>query len=173
MRYAAKTTPMAARAARFQTSSSRQPFCIPARYSSSVTLSNQLTFLPSSDSWIAMCVMAVVGVAPCQCFWPGGHHRTSPVRISTIGSPSHCVQPQPDVMISVCPSGWLCQALRAPGSNVTLAHETRAGAGGALRGSMRTVPVKYSAGPFCEGCEPGFLSSTIRPRSHRRRCGRS
>src|SRR5215475_4666889 len=29
-------------------------------------------------------------------------------------------QPQPDVMIKVWPSGCVCQAVRAPGSNVTL-----------------------------------------------------
>ena len=35
-----------------------------------------------------MCVIAVVGVAPCQCFSPGGNHTTSPGRISSIGPPS-------------------------------------------------------------------------------------
>src|SRR3954447_21402889 len=108
---------------------------------------------------MAMCVIAVVGVAPCQCLWFGGHQITSPARISTMGSPSHCVQPQPDVTISVCPSGCVCHALRAPGSNVTLAHDTRAGAGGEFNGSMRTVPVNHSAGPFIEGCDPARLSS--------------
>jgi uncharacterized membrane protein YeiH len=91
------------------------------------------------------------GVAPCQCLWPGGHQITSPARISTLASPSHWVQPQPAVTIRVWPSGWVCQAERAPGSKVTLAHETRAGAGGAFRGSMRTVPVKYSSGPLHRG----------------------
>src|SRR5207249_2389248 len=27
---------------------------------------------------MAMCIMADVGVAPCQCFSPGGNHTTSP-----------------------------------------------------------------------------------------------
>jgi hypothetical protein len=35
--------------------------------------------LRSSFSWIAMCVMAVVAVAPCQCFTPGGIQTTSPL----------------------------------------------------------------------------------------------
>ena len=35
---------------------------------------------------MAMCVMAVVGVAPCQCFSPGENQTTSPGRISSIGS---------------------------------------------------------------------------------------
>src|SRR5215218_9171669 len=40
----------------------------PALYCSSVTFSIQSTALPSSASRIAMCVIAVVGEAPCQCF---------------------------------------------------------------------------------------------------------
>jgi len=46
------------------------------------------------------------------------------------------------VTINVWPSGWVCQAERAPGSNVTLAQDTRAGADGALSGSILTVPAK-------------------------------
>src|SRR5207302_5778530 len=57
------------------------------------------------------------------------------------------------------PSGWVCQAVRAPGSNVTLAPSARAGAIAWNRGSMRTVPVKYSDGPLPEGCEPLLLMS--------------
>src|SRR5258705_8177122 len=98
--------------------------------------------------------MAVVVVAPCQCFSFGGHQTTSPGRISIFGPPSLCTHPQPDVTIRVCPSGWVCHAERAPGSNVTLAPRARAGSGASNRGSMRTVPVKYSAGPLAEGCEP-------------------
>lgn len=45
------------------------------------------------------------GVAPCLCRWFGGHQMTSPARISTMGPPSHWVQPTPDVTMSVCPSG--------------------------------------------------------------------
>src|SRR4051812_32463652 len=103
--------------------------------------------------------MAVVAVAPCQCLWPGGHQMTSPARISTISSPSHCVQPQPAVTIRVWPRGWVCHALRAPGWKVTLAQETRAGAGGAFSGSIRTAPVKYSSGPLWDGCDPARFSS--------------
>ena len=78
---------------------------------------------------MAMWVMAVVGVAPCQCFSPGGNQTTSPGRISSTGPPSRCAQPQPAVTISVWPSGCVCHAVRAPGSNVTLAPRTRAGIG--------------------------------------------
>src|SRR2546430_6463570 len=106
-----------------------------------------------------MCVTAVVGVAPCQCLSFGGHQTTSPGRSSTFGWPSLCTQPKPDVTIKICPSGCLCQAERAPGSNVTLAPRTRAGSGASNRGSMRTVPVKYSSGPLPEGCEPFLLIS--------------
>src|SRR5712671_1121923 len=106
-----------------------------------------------------MCVIAVVEVAPCQCFSPGGHQTTSPGRISSFGPPSLCTHPHPDVTIRVCPSGCLCHAVRAPGSNVTLTPRTRAGAGAWNSGSMRTTPVKYSVGPLPEGCEPFLLSS--------------
>src|SRR5579885_359988 len=108
---------------------------------------------------MARCVMAVVGVAPCQCFSPGGNQITSPGRISSIGPPQRWARPQPAVTISVWPSGWLCHAVRAPGSNVTLAPTVRAGSGASKRGSMRTVPVKYSSDPLPEGCKPTRLIS--------------
>src|SRR6201988_2209655 len=106
---------------------------------------------------MAMCVMVVVGAAPCQCFSPGGNQTTSPGRISPTGPPQRCTRPQPAVTIRVWPSGWVCQAVRAPGSNVTLAPTTRAGSGASNRGSTRTAPVKFSAGPLPEGCEPFLL----------------
>src|SRR6266513_5087605 len=108
---------------------------------------------------MAMCVMAVVAVAPCQCFSPGGNQITSPGRISSIGPSQRCASPQPAVTISVWPSGCVCHAVRAPGSNVTLAPAARAGAFAWNNGSMRTVPVNQSAGPLLDGCEPIFLIS--------------
>jgi hypothetical protein len=39
------------------------------------------------------------------------------------------MEAQPDVTINVWPSGWVCQAVCAPGSKVTLAPLTRAGSG--------------------------------------------
>src|SRR2546430_8158941 len=108
-----------------------------------------------------MCVIAVVSVAPCQCRSFGGHQITSPGRASTFSWPSLCTQPQPAVTSSVCPSGCQCQAVRAPGSNVTLAPRTRAGSGASNNGSIRTVPVKYSSGPLAEGCVPFLLNSMM------------
>src|SRR5882672_5796859 len=69
---------------------------------------------------MAMCVIAVAGVAPCQCFSPGGNQTTSPGRISSTGSPHRWARPQPETTMSVCPSGWVCQAVWVAGSNVTL-----------------------------------------------------
>src|SRR5437660_872613 len=132
-----------------------------AWYCSSLTFSIQSTVFPSSCSTIAMCVMAVVGVAPCQCFSPGGHEITSPGRISLIGPPQLCTSPQPAVTISVWPSRCVCHAVRAPGSNVTLTPSARAGSGAWNSGSIRTVPVKYSAGPLPEGCDPILLMSIL------------
>src|SRR2546428_399925 len=44
----------------------------PASWCPSLTFSIQSTALPLSCSCMAMCVMAVVAAAPCQCFSPGG-----------------------------------------------------------------------------------------------------
>src|SRR5437773_9171822 len=63
----------------------------------------------------------------------------------------------------VCPSGCVCQLLRAQGSNVTYAPLVRAGCGALKSGSIRTVPVKYSAGPRAEGSDPLRLSSILIP----------
>src|SRR5207245_10723049 len=130
-----------------------------ALYCSSLTFSSQSTTLPSSASWMAMCVMAVVGAAPCQCFSPGENQTTSPGRISSTGPPHRCARPQPAVTMRVWPSGCVCHAVRAPGSKVTPAPATRAGSGAWKRGSMRTVPVKYASGPLPDGCEPLLLMS--------------
>ena len=70
-------------------------------------------------------------------------------------------QPQPAVTIKVWPSGCVCHAVRAPGSNVTLALRTRAGSGASMIGSIRTVPEKYFAGPLPDGREPLRLMSIV------------
>src|SRR5574340_799758 len=80
-----------------------------ARYCSSLTVSIHSTTLPfASRSVMAICDIAVVDVAPCQCFLPGGQVTTSPGRISSFGPPQHCVQPRPEMTISVWPSGGVC-----------------------------------------------------------------
>jgi hypothetical protein len=65
--------------------------------------------------------MAVAAVEPCQCLSPGGHQIWSPGRIFLTGPPQLRTRPQPAVTIRVWPSGWTCHAVRAHGSNVTLA----------------------------------------------------
>ena len=52
------------------------------RYCSSVTCSIQSTTLPFRDSAIAICVIAVSAVAPCQCLTPSGIQTISPGLIS-------------------------------------------------------------------------------------------
>src|SRR4051812_42576588 len=105
--------------------------------------------------------MATVEEAPCQCFSPAANHTTSPGLISSTGPPSFCAQPTPAVTTRVCPMGCVCQAVRAPGSNVTSAAAVRAGAIGWKSGSMRTVPVNHSAGPLFDGCVPILLISIL------------
>src|SRR5207302_4236601 len=74
-----------------------------------------------------------------------------------------CAHPSPEVTINVWPNGCACQAVRAPGSNVTLAPATRAGSDAWNNGSIRTVPVNQSAGPLFDGCEPLLLISIMIP----------
>jgi len=62
-------------------------------------------------------------------------------------------------MIKVCPSGCVCQAVLAPGSNVTLAAAPRLASLALNNGSIRTAPVNQSAGPFAEGCAPVLVIS--------------
>src|SRR5438309_11348604 len=101
-----------------------------------------------------MCVIAVVGTAPCQCFTRGGMRTTSPGRISWTG-PAHCwTRPTPAVTIRIWPTGCVCHAERAPGSNVTEPADMRDGDVAGKSGSTRTEPVKNCAGPLFEGCEP-------------------
>ena len=91
---------------------------------------------------MAMWVMPMAAEAPCQCFSPGANHTMLPGRISSMGPPSRCAQPSPAVTSRVWPSGWVCQAVRAPGSKVTVAPPTRAGSVPLNGASTRTVPVK-------------------------------
>src|SRR4051812_37021011 len=109
---------------------------------------------------MAMWVTAVVAVAPCQCFTPGGTRTTSPGFISCTLPPHCCTQPEPAVTMSVCPAGWVCHAERAPGSNVTLPPDVRDGAAASNSGSIRTEPVKYSAFPLADAWVPAFTTST-------------
>ena len=39
---------------------------------------------------MAICVIALFGEAPCQCFSPGANQTTSPGRISSTGPPQRC-----------------------------------------------------------------------------------
>src|SRR6266566_6244931 len=110
---------------------------------------------------MAICVIATVGLAPCQCFSSGSNQTTSPGRISSTGPPHFCTLPTPEVTISVWPSGCVCHAVRATGSKVTLAPRARVGSAASNKGSTRTVPVKYSSGPFPGGLEPHLLISMI------------
>src|SRR5947209_3817426 len=55
-----------------------------------------------------MCVIEVVGAAPCQCFSFGANNTASPGRISSIGPPQHCARPQPAVTTSLWPNGRVC-----------------------------------------------------------------
>jgi hypothetical protein len=70
------------------------------------------------------------GAAPCQWFSPGSKKTLSPGRISSIGPPSRRQRPTPSVTKIVWPSGWVCQAVRAPGVKWTFAAAVRQGGEG-------------------------------------------
>jgi hypothetical protein len=99
----------------------------------------------------------------CQCCSPGGNHTTSPGRISATGPPQRCARSKPAVTIRVWPRGWVCHALRAPGSNVTLAPRC-------ARRSRRVEPrIAYGSGKplgrsFARRFEPLRLISIPAPR---------
>src|ERR1017187_242504 len=112
---------------------------------------------------MAMCSMPCSGVAPCQCFSPGGIHTVSPARTGRIGPPQVCTWPMPEVMCNVCPSGWVCQAVRAPGSKRTQAERKSAGSGVWMIGSCHTVPVKLGALMRRDGRDPQAIMSMVIP----------
>src|SRR4051794_30561177 len=101
------------------------------------------------------------GVAPCQCGRSRGHRRMSPAANSWTGPSWTCVHPTPSVTTSVCPSGWECHAVRAPGSNVTTAPVTRDGSSRENWPRMVTRPVKNSAGPSTASCFSQAMISVI------------
>src|SRR3954452_21424366 len=123
-------------------------------YCSSLTFSNHSTFLPFTTFVIAMWLMALVGVAPCQCLTPAGDQITSPGLVSRLAAPSSCTHPVPEVTINSWPAGCVCQTERAPGANVTKQPVDGMPSFAPNRGSRKTDPVKYSAGAAPVGREP-------------------
>src|SRR5271165_6444484 len=100
---------------------------------------------PASDS--ARCENRRSGAAPCQCIVSGGILTVSP-GFSTCGfSPLKQMRPTPDKQKSVCPTGWACHAVRAPGVKVTTEPPRRDGDSAVITGSWNTTPVKVSAAP--------------------------
>src|SRR5258708_39713788 len=73
---------------------------------------------------MARWTMAVVGAAPCPML-PAGR---SPDRVAGAHRAARDLHPT-DVRddVSVWPIGWVCQVVRAPGSNFTSAVASRAG----------------------------------------------
>src|SRR6266851_1854902 len=106
--------------------------------------------------------MRLVVVAPCQCFTFGGIQMTSPGWICRRSPPDSCTQPVPDVTMSVWPAGWVCHAVRAPGSNVASPPVACVCAEASNNGSITTEPVKLCAGPLPEGRDPfGLISMSF------------
>jgi hypothetical protein len=68
--------------------------------------------------------MPMVGVAPCQCFSPGGNQTMSPGCTSSTGLPTRWTQPQPAVIIQ-----WV-GVPRRPGTGLKRDVGTRRTGGG-------------------------------------------
>src|SRR5688572_2830088 len=128
---------------------------------------------------MAMCVIAVAGAAPCQCFTPGGIHTMSPGRISSMAEPQRCTRPTPAVTIRNWPRWWVCHAERAPDANDTEAPVARVDAVVSKSGATRTEPVKFSAGPRADRARaasrdadvPRILGRGLRREQRQGRCG--
>src|SRR5207247_129627 len=68
-------------------------------------------------------------------------------RITSTGPPSRWQRPTPSVTQIVCPCGWVCHAVRAPGVKCTPAAPIRDPSDGAATVSTYTAPVNQSLGP--------------------------
>src|ERR1700686_743272 len=86
--------------------------------------------------------------APCQCLSPASIQTESPAVIICAGLPASCTRPTPVNTCKACPMGWVCHAVRAPGSNETRFTANLAGAAAATISSIHTVPVNQSCGPL-------------------------
>src|SRR3954447_14635972 len=75
-------------------------------------------------------------------------YTTSPGRISCTAAPRRPTYPTPSVTYSVCPRGWVCHAVRAPGANRTCAHPMHDWSSGLRMVSLKTVPVNQASGPL-------------------------
>ena len=108
---------------------------------------------------MAMCVMAVVGVAPCQCFSPGGTNDVAGADF--LDGAARALRPA----AAGGDDQRLAERMRVPGgARAGLEGDAGAaarapGSGGSKSGSMRTVPVNQSAGPLPEGWVPLRLMS--------------
>ncbi len=113
-----------------------------------------------------------LGAAPCQCFSPGENQTTSPGRISSIGPPSRCTQPQPEG-----DDQRLTERMRVPGrARARLESDESAGNTSRVWPKHRIDPDRPGEPlrwPFADGCDPLRLMSIDSPfRSRADKSGR-
>ena len=101
---------------------------------------------------MAIWVIAVVAVAPCQCFWPGGpDHVAGADLLDRFG-----------LIVRPAAAGDNDQGLPQRMGMPRSARAGLEGHGGSAdpcsspwnRESILTAPVKYSLAPLVDGCEP-------------------
>jgi hypothetical protein len=71
------------------------------------------------------------------------------------------IRPTPERQYSTCPTGWACQAVRAPGVNETTVARMREGAWPTTTSSCHTVPVKLAAAPCRVGRSDARMTAII------------
>lgn len=125
-----------------------------------MTGSIHVTVLPLTDWLKAMWLMLLEELAPCQCLTLGGIHTTSPVLIYFAACPHSCTSPEPLTTIKVCPAGWVCQKVRAPGSNVTMAPPIGVSVPCLKLASISTRPEKLYGEAIFVGSDPACDTHT-------------
>ena len=138
------------------------PRQVAPRYSASLTFASQTV---AASMLSATCVIGASGDAPCQCFSPGPMHATPPAATSCTGSPSFCSRQRPATTSSTWGPLWTCQAVRAPGWNVTRYALTVGDSHTASMRAMAASPVKLAGSAGRAGCAAGWNSLMAGPRA--------
>ena len=129
---------------------------------SSLTFSIQQAFFPSNASQMEICVMGLLLAAPCQCLTSGGNQTTSPGRTFLHRSVPLLHQSFAGGDYQRLPQRMAVPCGPCPGLNSTEEPDARAGTWAENRCSIRTAPVKHSAGPGADGCSPRWMRMCVR-----------
>jgi len=113
--------------------------------------------------------MAVVRMAPCQCFSPG-ENQTTVAGSDLLDGSAFSLHPAAagPLQVMFCPRGCVCHASSSAWlKSLHWRHSRAPDQVPENSGSTRTVPVNHSDDPLVEGCEPAlfdfhFLNSYVK-----------